>query len=151
MCDCHVLLVIVPLWRGFIITTEQELFHVVAEMIPKLKTRQSGKAPSESSSGATGGGGGGGGLWGGRWRRSQWKEEERQTQISVLHYYFVNIISIACMPHKLQLLTWEQYRSKHVTIGQTRLLNSTMEFNSSSVWNCSLYNVRCVGVCEVAI
>ena len=41
--------------------TEKELFFVVAEMIPKLKTRQGGKAPSESSGGASGGGGGGGG------------------------------------------------------------------------------------------
>ena len=46
---------------------ERDLFLVVAEMIPKLKTRQSGKAPSESSGGggagggASGKGGGGGG------------------------------------------------------------------------------------------
>ena len=48
------------MYCGVIIITEQELFLVVTEMIPKLKTRQSGKAPSESSSGASGGGGGGG-------------------------------------------------------------------------------------------
>lgn len=42
------------------ILTERDLFLTVADMIPKLKTRQSGKAPSESS----GGGGAGGGASG---------------------------------------------------------------------------------------
>lgn len=49
--------------------SERELFLVITEMIPKLKTRQSGKAPSESSVGGQGGGasgkGGGGGGGGG--------------------------------------------------------------------------------------